>query len=84
MFESFYLLSDMLQGSVLASLLFTLCMKPLSDLFNNYGFNYHLYAKSIKYYFTFDHNKPDSNKLTNCLNAVKQWLCHKKFKLNNN
>ena len=84
MSESFHLSSGVLQGSVLVPLLFTLYMKPLSGIFNNYGFNYHLYADDVQFYFTFDHHdKPNPNKLTNCLNAVDQWLCLNELKLNN-
>ena len=76
--------SDVPQSSVFNPLLFTLDMKPSSDIFNNYNFNYSLFVNDVQFYITFGHdNKPDLNKLPDCLNAVERWLCRNKLKVTN-
>ena len=69
---------------MLAHILFTLYIKPLTSIISKFGFSYHFCADDVQFYVAFDADKTlDANVLTNCLKAVKQWLCCNKLKLNN-
>ena len=46
--DFFQLFSDVAQGSVLAPILFTLYMKPLSQTITKFGFSYHFYADDVQ------------------------------------
>ena len=83
-YHSFQLFSGVPQGSVLAPILFTLCIKPLTSIISKFGFSYRFYADDAQFYATFDADKTlDANVLTKCLKAVEQWLCCNKLKLKN-
>ena len=81
--RSFQLFFGVPQGSVLAPILFTLYIKPLTSIISKFGFSFHFYADDVQFYVTFDADKTlDANLLTKCLKAVEQWLCCNKLKLN--
>ena len=64
------------QGSVLGPVLFSLYMKPVTDILNKHDISYHLYADDLQIYT----NCPVENlvdtirKLELCVSEVKDWL----------
>ena len=55
-------------GSVLATLLFSLYLKPLADIITNFGFSYHFYAADhVQFYVSVDKdNNYDKNVISEC------------------
>ena len=75
------------QGSVIGTQCFTMYIRPSQDIFNNHGFQYHIYADDIQIYSKFDPSRPHDgeetlNKLSQCMKDIKNWMVMNKLKLN--
>jgi retron-type reverse transcriptase len=67
------------QGTVLDPVLFTLCMTPLTKIFNKWNVLYHLYADDTQVYLEYDtllesNLDGKSNTLSSCLAEVGSWM----------
>ncbi len=72
-----------LQGSVLAPLLFALYLLPLGQLNNFEGIHYHCYADDIQLYIYFkSHEITNLSTLLNCINSIKVWMANNYLQLN--
>ncbi len=71
------------QGSILAPLLFSLYMLPLSQIMRKAIWFYHSYADDTQIYlalFPNDYSPIDS--LCQCIDAIKSWMCQNFLQLN--
>ncbi len=63
------------QGSILASILFTLFLLPLGTIFRKHGVSFHCYADDTQIYLPIKQNKHAAlESLFACLDEVKTWL----------
>ena len=60
------------QGSVLGPLLFTLYIKPLSDIIRRHNVKFHIYADDIQMYYSFDPKSVDS--LHNAISVLEKCI----------
>ena len=75
------------QGSVLGARLYTLYVRPLSDIFNRHDVHYHSYADDTQLYVHFERSCADSMreallKLESCIKEISHWMSHNGLKLN--
>ena len=72
------------QGSVLGPVLFTLYMKPLSNIIYEHNLNFHMYADDTQLYQSADSEEVPSliQSVENCLIRIKTWMDANKLKLN--
>ncbi len=71
------------QGSVIAPLLFTLYMLPLSQIMRKNQIAYHSYADDTQVYLALlpdDYSPIDS--LCKCIDEIKSWMCQNFLQLN--
>ena len=83
--DSFMLTLRVHQGSVLTPLLFSLYLKPLTDIITNFGFSYHFYVDRLQFYISVGKdNNYDEHVISECLTAAEKWLAINNLKLNSN
>ncbi len=63
-----------LQGSILAPILFSLYMLPLGLIFRKHGVSFHCYADDTQIYRPLESNNKGLNALQVCLADVKAWM----------
>ncbi len=71
------------QGSILALLLFSLYMLPLSQIMRNNQTAYHSYADDTQIYLALspnDYSPIDS--LCQCIDEINSWMCQNFLQLN--
>ena len=71
----------------LGARLYTLYVRPLSDIFNRHDVHYHSYAYDTQLYVHFECSYADSMreallKLENCIKEISHWMTHNGLKLN--
>ena len=71
------------QGAILSPMLFNVYMHPLAQLVRGFGLGCHQYADDTQLYLLMD-DQPNTppTALTKCLEAVINWLCQSRLKLN--
>ncbi len=75
------------QGSVLGARLYTLYVRPLSDIIKQHSISYHAYADDTQLYVHFDRDSQSGmhhaiNKLEKCITDISGWMAHNGLKLN--
>lgn len=74
-----------LQGSILAPLLFSLFMLPLGSIFKKNNVSFHCYADDMQIYLPLQHkNKNGLTPILECLNYIEAWMSLNFLKLNVN
>ena len=75
------------QGSVLGARLYTLYVRPMSEICKRHDIHYHSYADDTQLYVHYDRNSDISmreaiTKLEYCITEIGQWMTHNCLKLN--
>jgi hypothetical protein len=73
------------QGSVLGPRLYCIFSKPISDICESHGMDYHCYADDTQIYIVVEPRDNLSDmwtKLTSCLSDIREWMCSNLLKLN--
>ena len=75
------------QGSVLGARLYTLYVRPMSEICKRHDIRYHSYADDTQLYVHYDRNSDISmreaiTKLEYCITEIGQWMTHNCLKLN--
>ena len=78
---------EVLQGSVLGPILFTLYTSPLGQIFRSHWLMYHLYADDSQLYLSFKLNTPGAQSMClktieDCIEDIRRWMTLNMLKLN--
>ena len=70
------------QGSVLGARMYSMYVKPLSDIMNRHNVRYHTYANDIQLYLTCENSENSIEeavvRLQDCISEISVWIgCHK-------
>ncbi len=77
-------LTGVLQGSILAQILFSLYMLPLGSIFKKHNISFHCYADDTHIYLPLESDKRGMDTLLACLADVKAWVSLNVLHLNEN
>ena len=85
--KSIPVLQGVPQGSVLGARLYTLYVRPMSEICKRHNIHYHSYADDTQLYVHYDRNCDISmreaiTKLENCITEIVHWMTHNCLKLN--
>ena len=71
------------QGSILGPILYSLYVKDIEKIAENYSIKVHIYADDVQLYTSCNKNS-DFSDLANCLEEIKEWANRNYLKLNDN
>ena len=74
------------QGSVLEARMYSMYVKPLSDIMNRHNVRYHTYADDIQLYITCENNENSIEevvvRLQDCISEISVWMSQNALKIN--
>ena len=74
------------QGSVLGARMYSMYVKPLSDIMNRHNVRYHTYADDIQLYITCENNENSIEealvRLQDCISEISVWMSQNALKIN--